>query len=270
MPLGQPLVHRGRKQVVHVAVDRTEVAHGRQTNLRSSDPPTLPEAETTVKSDRLLAGISTEWYVRLEQGRAVSPSPATIEALGKALNLSGVERHHLRSLAHSGAREAFVREAVPEVVRRVVQGLSQPAYVTGQRWDVLVWNRGAADLLTDFARLPIEDRNILLFMFTDPKARHLFGIGWTEEARRMVSLFRATQDLWPGDPLFVDLVARIESCSPEFVRWWAEHEIAAPGSGTKILYPAVGQAVRFKYATFQANDDPSLKLALYVERPETP
>ena len=89
-------------------------------------------------------------------------------------------------------RRAFVRETVPDVMRHVVQGLSQPAYVTGQRWDVLVWNGAAAGLLTDFGRVAEEDRNILFFMLTDPNARDLFGVGWAEEARRMVSLFRAT------------------------------------------------------------------------------
>lgn len=217
-----------------------------------------------------LAGISTEWYVRLEQGRTVSPSAGTIEALGEALRLSDVERRHLHSLARIGAREAFVRESVPEVLQHIVQGLSQPAYVTGQRWDVLAWNRRAVDLLTDFALLAVEDRNILLFMFRDPKARHLFGSGWAGEARRMVSLFRATHDLWPGDPAFDALVERLRSSCPEFAVWWADHEVAAPSSGAKTLHGAGGAGVRFEYATFQANDDPSLKLALYVERNGSP
>ena len=213
-----------------------------------------------------LAGISTEWYVWLEQGRTVSPSATTIEALGRALRLSDVERRHLRSLADGGVRRAFVRETVPDVLRHVVQGLSQPAYVTGQRWDVLVWNEAAAGLLTDFAQVPEEDRNILLFMLTDPNARGLFGVGWAAEARRMVSLFRATHDLWPGDPAFSDLVDRLRCGCPELAAWWADHEVASPVSGTKTLHRGGGVGVRFEYATFQANDDASLKLSLYVER----
>ena len=213
-----------------------------------------------------LAGISTEWYVRLEQGRTVSPSSGTIEALGAALRLSDVEHRHLRSLASGGARRAFVREFVPDVLRHVVDGLSQPAYVTGQRWDVLAWNRAAADLLTDFGLVAADDRNLLLFMLNDPKSRPLFGAGWAEEARRMVSLFRATHDLWPGDPAFTQLVEQLHSGCPEFAPWWADHEIASPISGSKLLYRMGGAAVRFEYATFQSNDDPSIKLALYVER----
>ena len=94
----------------------------------------------------------------------------------------------------------IVRETLPEVLRHVAQGLSQPAYVTGQRWDVLAWSEAAADLLTDFAHVAEEDRNTLVFMLTDPNARTRFGAGRAGEARRMVSLFRATYDLWPDDP----------------------------------------------------------------------
>jgi PAS domain-containing protein len=202
--------------------------------------------------------------VKLEQGRAVSPSEETIESLGKALKLNTVEQKHLRSLAGAGRRDPFVREPVSPILRRIVEALSQPAYVTGQRWDVLVWNDAAAALLADFGRFAIEDRNILAFMLTDPAARRLFGEGWREEARRMVALFRATHDLWTGDPAFVALVERLSSECPEFVDWWISHDVAAPTSGTKLLIHPERGTLRFEYATFQANDDPQLKLALYV------
>ena len=212
-----------------------------------------------------LAGISAEWYVKLEQGRAISPSEETVEALGQALRLNEVEQRHLRSLARNGRRAPFVREAVPDILRRVVARLSQPAYVTGQRWDVLAWNAAAADLLTNFGKLPIEDRNILVYMLTDPAARRLFGGGWAKEARRMVALFRATHDLWSGDPAFEALVSRLSAECAEFPGWWTSHDVAAPVSGAKsLIHPRRGP-LRFEYATFQANDDPLLKLALYVD-----
>ena len=91
------------------------------------------------------AGISAEWYVKLEQGRAVSPSAATVEALGRALRLDGIELAHLRSLAAAGGRQPFRREVAPDLLRRIIEGLPEPAYLTGQRWDILAWN-DAADL----------------------------------------------------------------------------------------------------------------------------
>lgn len=213
-----------------------------------------------------LAGISTEWYVRLEQGRAVSPSAATVDALAGALRLDDAGRRHIQLLARGAARDPFVLETVPDALRRVVVGLPGPAYVTGQRWDVLAWNAAAADLLADFGLRAIGERNILLFMFMDAEARRLFDAGWAEEARRMLSLFRATHDLWPGDPAFEGLVERLRAGCAEFEPWWGEHDVAMPRSGSKRLHLRVGGTVPYDYATFQANDDPSLKLALYVER----
>jgi transcriptional regulator with XRE-family HTH domain len=208
-----------------------------------------------------LAGISAEWYVKLEQGRAVSPSSETVEALGRALRLDDIELAHLRSLAAMSGRKAFSRETVPGPLRRLVETLPQPAYITGQRWDILAWNAATAALFGDFGRVAVEDRNILLWMLTDPAARRLFGIAWAEEADRMVSLFRATHDFWAGDVAFSEL---IRNGCPEFETWWTSHSIAAPVSGTKVLHHPTLGTLRFEYATFQANDDPALKLAVYV------
>ncbi len=209
------------------------------------------------------AGISAEWYVKLEQGRAVAPSSTTVDALARALRLGAAEHAHLRHLARGNRRAAFVREVVPDTIRRLVEGLPYPAYVTGLRWDVLAWNAAATDLLCDFAAVPATDRNILLFMLADPHARGLFGPQWAEEARRMLALFRATHDLSASDPAFVELLAGLRTGCAEFDGWWADHDVRAPVSGEKALHTPAGVR-RYAYATFQANDDPALKLALYT------
>jgi transcriptional regulator with XRE-family HTH domain len=211
----------------------------------------------------LRAGISAEWYVKLEQGRAVSPSAETVEALGRALQLDQVELAHLRSLAAAGGRQPFRREETPDVLRRIVASLPEPAYLTGQRFDLLAWNDAAATLFGDFGRLAVEDRNILHWMLAEPASRRVFGETWTEEARRIVALFRAAHDLWPGDPAFADLVDRVRASCSAFDGWWSEHGIGAPLSGTKHLRHPLG-TVRYEYASFQANDDPALKLAIYT------
>ena len=84
-----------------------------------------------------LAGIGVDWYIRLEQGRAVSPSVTTIDALARALRLSKVEHTHLRALASGANRRPFTRESVPAPLRNLVESLNQPAYITGRRWDLL-------------------------------------------------------------------------------------------------------------------------------------
>lgn len=163
-----------------------------------------------------LAGISVEWYVKLEQGRVVAPSDETIAGLADALRLDDTERRHLIALAKGGAVQSFVRETVPDTLRAVVEGLSQPAYVTGRRFDVLVWNAPAADLLSDFGVMADDDRNILIWMLLDQTARELFGGTWEDEAKRMVSLFRTNSDIVGEDPQFKRIVERLISGCPEF------------------------------------------------------
>jgi len=209
-----------------------------------------------------LAGIGVDWYIRLEQGRSVSPSATTVDALARALRLGKAEHAHLRALTEGGDRRPFFREVVPEAVLRTVENLNLPAYVTGRRWDVLAWN-AAADELFAFSRLPEADRNTLISVLTNPATRRLFGPNWTNEAQRMVAQFRTTHDLWAGDPAFRDLLARLREGCPEFEGWWGAHDISGVVAGRKSLdHPKKGW-LRFEYASFQANDDPALKLVIY-------
>jgi transcriptional regulator with XRE-family HTH domain len=210
-----------------------------------------------------LAGIGVDWYIRLEQGRSISPSVTTVDALARALRLSKVEHGHLRALTRNSDRRAFVRESVPEPLERLVESLNQPAYITGRRWDVLAWNQ-AADEIFAFSRLAEEDRNILISVFTKPTSRRLFGAAWAEEARRILAQFRATHDLWAGDPAFRELLERLREGSPEFAQWWGTHDIRAAASGQKRMHHPKKGLLRFEHASFQANDDPALKLIVYT------
>jgi len=212
-----------------------------------------------------LAGIGVDWYIRLEQGRSVTPSAATVSALGRALKLNKTELAHLKALAMAPDRKLFTAEVVPETVRRVVEALNQPAYITGRRWDVLAWN-AAADDLFGFGSAPQDSRNTLINVLTRPSARRLFGDGWAEEARRMVAQFRATHDLFSGDPAFQALLDTLRAGCPEFEGWWETHDVRDAAAGRKlIIHPQQGR-LEFEYATFQANDDPALKLVIYTPR----
>ncbi len=212
-----------------------------------------------------LAGIGIDWYIRLEQGRAVRPSAATVDALARALRLDKAEHAHLRALAPPNNRPAFVRETVPDTVRRIVERLDQPAYVTGRRWDVLAWNDAASALFTTFGRVAEADRNILVYVLTDLDARCVFGAGWAGQAARMVAQFRGTHDLWAGDPAFTSLVRNLRERSPEFAGWWDAHEVGSgAGTGEKVLVHPSDGPLRYEYATFQVNDDPALRLAIYT------
>src|SRR3954454_22339395 len=141
-----------------------------------------------------LAGIGVDWYIRLEQGRTVSPSVTTIDALARALRLSKTEHAHLKALARDGARSAFVPEIVPSPIRRMIASLKQPAYVTGRRWDVLAWNEAAEDVF-GFGQLQEQDRNTLLLVLTNKQTRKFYGAAWAHVAKSMVAMFRSSHDV---------------------------------------------------------------------------
>lgn len=210
-----------------------------------------------------LAGIGVDWYIRLEQGRSVSPSLTTVDALARALRLSKAEHGHLRALTRHADRRDFVRESVPGPLQRMVERLAQPAYITGRRWDVLAWNE-AADEIFGFGGMPEEERNILLLVFTRPASRRLFGAAWPEEARRVLAQFRTTHDLWASDPAFRDLLRRLREGSPEFAEWWGRHDVRQAAAGIKRLKHSKKGWQAFEHASFQANDDPALKLIIYT------
>jgi transcriptional regulator with XRE-family HTH domain len=210
-----------------------------------------------------LAGIGVDWYIRLEQGRTVSPSVTTIDALARALRLTRTEHAHLLALARDGERHAFAMETVPEAMQHLLDGLNQPAYITGRRWDLLAWTTAAEEIFR-FSRLAQEDRNVLLAMFCNPGTRNLFGATWADEAKRMVAQFRATHDVWAGDPAFVSLLERLRQTSPEFSQWWSAHDVRGVASGRKGLRHPTKGTLHFEYASFQANDDPALKLVIYT------
>ena len=210
-----------------------------------------------------LAGIGVDWYVRLEQGRSVNPSISTINALARALKLSKVEHLHLKALTRSGERRAFQQEILPASLQRMIDAMKQPAYVTGRRWDLLGWNK-AANAIFAFDQLASEDRNILISMLTRPSARKLFGSAWADEAKRVVAQFRATHDLWADDPAFRDLFQKLRTRCPEFSLWWKAHDIRGTAAGIKRLHHAKKGTLSFEHASFQSNDDPSLRVVIYT------
>ncbi|MGA0601213.1 helix-turn-helix transcriptional regulator [Caulobacter sp. KR2-114] len=217
-----------------------------------------------------LAGIGVDWYIRLEQGRPVTPSVSTVDALARALRLSEAEHQHLRALAGGGGRRAFQPETAPPALLRLLHSLPQPAYVTGRRRDLVAWNAAAADLL-GFDTLAEDERNVLVSMLTKPVSRRLFGDGWAEEAQRMVATFRATHDLWADDPAFVALLRRLREGCPEFDGWWERHDIRRATSGVKVLHHASHGVSAFEHSSFQVTDDPGLKLVIYTPlAPDTP
>lgn len=217
-----------------------------------------------------LSGVSTEYYTRLEQGRAGNPSPAVIEALARALGLDAAEREHLTDLLAHPTRP----RRAPSSPQRVRPGLylmlhtldHVPAFITGRRTDVLAANRLARAVLTDFDALPAPRRNLARYYLLDPEARARVG-DWEQVAAETVAMLRLEAGRYPHDRQLADLVGELTLRSPEFTAWWNDHRVLRRTHGTKhYRHPVVGD-LHFSYESFQAPGDTDQALCVYNVEP---
>ena len=216
-----------------------------------------------------LAGVSVDYYVRLEQGRAAHPSAEVLDALARALQLDEVERRHMHDLAvpAPAARRAPAPERVLPGLRRLLDQLDAvPALIIGRRMDVLAWNRLAAALLGDPARLAPEHRNQARIMFLDPAARELYA-DWERHARETVGYLRHCAGRHPDDPGIAALVGELSVKSAEFARWWAGHHVREKTSGTKRYRHAVVGELTLGYETLVPPGAPDQALITYTAEP---
>ncbi|UJW29603.1 helix-turn-helix transcriptional regulator [Saccharothrix sp. AJ9571] len=221
-----------------------------------------------------LAGVSTDYYARLEQGRRIMPSAAVLQAIGRALGLDDAGRAHLEDLI--GLAAARARRGA-RGVQRVRPGLYQlldaldgePALILGRRTDVLASNRMAKALFTDFDRMPATQRNYARWMFLDEDARSLFA-DWPDQARAAVESLRFEAGRDPGDRATAELIAELGERSPEFRRWWEEHRVHQRTHGAKRLrHPLVGE-LTVDYETLTPPGDPDTTLFLYTTEAGSP
>jgi transcriptional regulator with XRE-family HTH domain len=199
------------------------------------------------------AGISPTWYTWLEQGREIKPSADVLEHLADALLLNESERDHLKTLATPDPavrwRRRFSAEA-PQTLTSWLDGLDQPAYVLNGRWDVLAWNKPAADILGDFAVVPRDDRNILRMIFLWPAWRRLF-IEWDCLAASAVAQFRAETARYAGAEELDALTRDLVRDSADFALLWNVRAVDGPRLTTKrMLHPRLG-AIDLTYAPLQ-------------------
>jgi transcriptional regulator with XRE-family HTH domain len=191
----------------------------------------------------LLAGVSTDYYVRLEQGRDRHPSPQVLDALARALQLDDEATAHLHALATPERRPPPSEqraERVPPSIRQLISGWQgTPAFVIGRRMDVLVAN----PLATALSPLFTPGVNLLRAAFLDPAVRTLYGDRW--ESLMQSTIAGARAHIGPGldDPAVNELVGELSVRSGHFRRLWARHDIRARTSGgTRHLYhPQVGE-----------------------------
>ena len=195
----------------------------------------------------VLAHISTEYYVRLEQGRAPRPSGEVLAGIAGALRLTDAESGHLHVLAGTvPARAGLHRRDVRPSILALLERLPQTAaIVVSATFEVLAWNDLAAALLEDFAALAPEDRNLARKAFLGPARPDaaLYRVSDVAEFRHHVVMeLRSSLARYPSDPAVSGLVGELRDGSPEFTRLWERIDVRAAPTLTKTFrHPAVGE-----------------------------
>ncbi|WP_327302638.1 helix-turn-helix transcriptional regulator [Streptomyces sp. NBC_01298] len=251
-----------------------------------------------------LAGVSVDYYTRLEQGRTQHVSAEVLDAVARALRLDATERSHLFELARPqratgpgraagapGRADADGPQRVRAGLYRVLDALEDgtPAMIMGRRLEVLAANRLAEALYADFgapgpgdpksrtqgSRTPESGapdqrgRNLARFLFRDPAARELFA-DWEGAARGVVAALRFYAGRHPYDPDLSPLVEELSSLDRDFRRWWAGHDVLEHTHGTKrFRHPVVGE-LALEYESLAFPDDPDQTLYLYTAEPGSP
>ncbi|WP_447040504.1 helix-turn-helix transcriptional regulator [Streptomyces sp. DSM 118878] len=227
----------------------------------------------------LLAGVSSSYYTRLEQGQSVGASPEVLDAIGRALRLDGAEQRHLHDLADSVKRRAVAEHPPPEHVDAAISHLLEsfgdvPALVSGRRSDVLAWNRMGHALFASHVDPagpadPGNRPNLARLVFLDPHTRALYA-DWPSKARAVVENLRMTAGRHPDDALLTSLVGELTVKSPEFAAMWADHRVSPCDSAEyEMHHPLVGSLTVTQQSLRSPQDD-ERHIVLAVTEPGSP
>lgn len=212
----------------------------------------------------VLSGVSVDWYLRLEQGRPVTPSESVLEAIARTLRLDDAEREYLFNLARpshgvSATDETVVRPGL----QKMIEGLqNQPAFLLGPRMEVLAGNELAWALLADFPSRDPSDRNLLRWIFTEPGVRDLY-LDWETVASEMVGVLQLESSAFPKDTVIAALVGELATASSEFATWWARPNPQGRTSGRKRFAHPVAGRITIDWEAFTVPDNSAQTLFVY-------
>ena len=222
----------------------------------------------------ILAGVSVDYYVKLEQGRATNISEQVLRSVEAALRLDDLERKHLRSLLRPGSRRSEERGFPVAVKARpallsMIHALDTPAVIHGPHLEVLGINQAGTLLLDDFDAMPAEERNMARWMFLNPRARIVY-LNWDTIAPQMVAILRDAAGTQPNSDSLTKLIGELSLASPEFARFWADYRLFEHTHGVKHFFnEAVGE-LRINYETLALPGDDGQTVIVYSADPGSP
>ncbi|WP_034262383.1 helix-turn-helix domain-containing protein [Actinospica robiniae] len=221
-----------------------------------------------------LAGVSIDYYIRLERGKETRPSSSVVDALARALRLDHEEEAYLRELAAQAARggsapRQSVSRAVRPTVKLVLESLRpNPAYVVSRTNDILAANPGGLALLPGMADWPARQRNTIRYTFLHPAARTLWP-DWEVKARACVAHLRAVAGTDPDAPDLLAVVGELVVKSPDFSRIWERYDVRRVGNGQKtFVHPEVG-TFTLAHEVMEINRTDGQRLVVYGAEPGT-
>lgn len=221
-----------------------------------------------------LAGVSVDYYIRLERGNLGGVSESVLDALANALLLDQAEREHLYDLARAADRSARNRSGIPAVqvrpsIRQLLDAITgAPAYVRSRRRDVLATNDLGRALFVDLYRDPVQPPNLARFVFFGERSRTFYS-NWSRAADDTVAALRTEAGRNPYDRSLSDLIGELATRSEEFAGRWATHNVKLHRSGIKeFRHPVVGD-LRLDFEALDLPSDPGLALIVYSAAPGT-
>jgi transcriptional regulator with XRE-family HTH domain len=219
-----------------------------------------------------LAGVSAEYYKRLERGNAAGASDSVLDAIADALRLDEAERTHLFDLARAASpsparrRRSTAQKTVRPAVQQILDTIGSPAAVYNARGDYLAANSLGRALYAPLFESPEQPPNSARFTFLDPAAQEFF-IDWEKVAKDSVANLRSQAGRNPYDRELTDLVGELCTRSEPFRKWWAAHNVRYHQTGTKRLrHPLVGELDLF-YEVMELSADSGLRLAIFIAQP---
>jgi transcriptional regulator with XRE-family HTH domain len=220
----------------------------------------------------LLAGISAEYYERLERGRTKSPSASVLDSIARVLQLNSAERDHLYALA-SPSRSRRVNPPVPRLrpgLRRALDLVTDvPALVLGPRQDLIAINDLGAAFYAGLYLLPRGQQNMVRYLFTVDAARDLYD-DWAATARKVVAELRLYAGTHPHDPKLAELVGDLAVRDPDFRQWWAEHDVYLRDHGSKRYHHPVVGDLELGYEALTPIGEPDLVFGTHTVEPHSP
>ena len=218
-----------------------------------------------------LAGVSVEYYKRLERGSATGASDSVLDALADALRLDDAERAHLFDLARAagpvaGRQRRPAQQRVRPAVQRILDSIGSPATVSNMRCDYLAANQLGRALYAPLFDSREQPPNSARFTFLDPAAQEFF-VDWEKAAKDLVAALRSMAGRNPYDRALSDLVGELSTRSEPFRAWWAAHNVRYHQTGTKRLHHPVVGDLQLSYEVMELAADTDLRLAVFSAEP---